>query len=179
MIDKNSLLFDKNKFANIIKQIKEQYESQEDFAKKASVSRTYLSQYMNGKLDAPPNGKTLQKIADASLGLVTYDELLEICGYKQIEDEFYKLEDGEIDFLFENGEDNNTKIEKTKKYIESIENYKKSLEDRLEGILKDPTMKLLYVDTTNVIRTEISLEEKRLKGLKLGLEKLERNNLEN
>ena len=47
MIDKNSLLFDKDKFAKIIKQIKEQYDSQEDFAKKASVSRTYLSQYMN------------------------------------------------------------------------------------------------------------------------------------
>ena len=86
------------------------------------------------------------------------------------------MEDGEIDFLFENDEDISTKIEKTKKYIEYIENYKKSLEERLESILNDSTMKLLYVDTTNVIRTEIALEEKRLKGLKLGLEKLEKNN---
>ena len=70
MIDKNSLLFDKDKFAKIIKQIKEQYDSQEDFAKKASVSQTYLSQYMNGKLDAPPNGKTYKRLQTLLYGLL-------------------------------------------------------------------------------------------------------------
>ena len=44
-------MFDKNKFAKVIKDIKETYNSQEEFAKKSTIGRTYLSQYMNIKLN--------------------------------------------------------------------------------------------------------------------------------
>ena len=74
-------MFDKNKFAKIIRNIKESYESQEEFAKKSGIGRTYLSQYMNAKLDTPPKPKTLEKLADASHGITTYEELMIICGY--------------------------------------------------------------------------------------------------
>lgn len=74
-------MFNKNKFANIIKKINELYENQTDFAKKARVNRTYLSQYMNLKLDSPPSPKKLRGIADASKGITTYEELMEICGH--------------------------------------------------------------------------------------------------
>ena len=74
-------MFDKNKFAKIIRNIKESYESQEEFAKKSGIGRTYLSQYMNAKLDIPPKPKTLEKLADASHGITTYEELMIICGY--------------------------------------------------------------------------------------------------
>lgn len=74
-------MFDKNKFAKIIRNIKESYESQEEFAKKSGIGRTYLSQYMNAKLDTPPKPKTLEKLADASHGITTYQELMVICGY--------------------------------------------------------------------------------------------------
>ncbi len=33
------------------------------------------------KLDDPPQPKTLQKLASSSNGLVTYDRLMNICGY--------------------------------------------------------------------------------------------------
>lgn len=76
-------MFDKSKFAQIIKNIKETYNTQEEFAKKSGIGRTYLSQYMNMKLEEPPKPKTLQKLANSSNGLITYDELMQVCGYAQ------------------------------------------------------------------------------------------------
>ena len=77
-------MFDKIKFAQIIKNIKETYNSQEEFSKKSGIGRTYLSQYMNMKLDDPPKPSILQKLADSSNGIITYDELMQICGYNKI-----------------------------------------------------------------------------------------------
>ena len=74
-------MFDKIKFANILKRINEIYDNQVSFAQKANVNRTYLSQYMNMKLDNPPSPKKLKGIADASRGITTYDELMEVCGH--------------------------------------------------------------------------------------------------
>ena len=74
-------MFDKNKFAQILKNINETYDSQRDFAKKSGINRTYLSQYMNIKLDEPPKPNILKKIADNSNGIVSYYELMIVCGY--------------------------------------------------------------------------------------------------
>lgn len=74
-------MFDKNKFAQIIKNIKETYNSQEEFSKKSGIGRTYLSQYMNMKLDEPPKPKILEKLANASNDIISYNELMNICGY--------------------------------------------------------------------------------------------------
>jgi len=76
-------MFDKSKFALIIKNIKETYNTQEEFAKKSGIGRTSLSQYMNMKLEDPPKPKMLQKLANSSKGLTTYDELMQVCGYAQ------------------------------------------------------------------------------------------------
>ena len=76
-------MFNKNKFAQIIKDIKETYNSQEEFSKKSGIGRTYLSQYMNMKLDKPPKPYILNKLANASNGIVTYTQLMIICGYYQ------------------------------------------------------------------------------------------------
>lgn len=74
-------MFDKNEFATIIRNIKETYETQEEFSKKSEIGRTYLSQYMNMKLDEPPKPKILEKLANASNGITTYEYLMRICGY--------------------------------------------------------------------------------------------------
>lgn len=74
-------MFDKNKFAQILKKINETYNSQRDFAKKSGINRTYLSQYMNMKLEEPPKPKILEKIANASNNITNYEELMFICGY--------------------------------------------------------------------------------------------------
>ena len=74
-------MFDKIKFAQILKNITETYESQREFSKKSAINRTYLSQYMNMKLDNPPTPKILKRIADSSKGITSYDELMTMCGY--------------------------------------------------------------------------------------------------
>ena len=76
-------MFDKNKFAQVLKNICETYSSQRDFSKKSEINRTYLSQYMNMKLDEPPKPSILQKLADSSNGVTTYKELMEICDYSE------------------------------------------------------------------------------------------------
>lgn len=74
-------MFDKNKFAQILKKINETYDSQRDFSKKSEINRTYLSQYMNMKLDDPPKPKILEKLANASNNIINYEELMKVCGY--------------------------------------------------------------------------------------------------
>lgn len=74
-------MFDKETFSKIIQDIISKYESQREFAKKSTINRTYLSQYINTKLDKPPKPDILKKIADNSKGVTTYDELMEVCGY--------------------------------------------------------------------------------------------------
>jgi len=77
-------MFDKEKFGYIIRKINDVYPTQYDFADKSDVNRTYLSQYINKKLSAPPKPDILKKIANASKGLTTYNELMQICGYLPI-----------------------------------------------------------------------------------------------
>ena len=74
-------MFDKIKFAQILKNITETYDSQRDFSKKSEINRTYLSQYMNTKLEEPPKPKILERLANSSNGVTTYEELMQICGY--------------------------------------------------------------------------------------------------
>lgn len=100
-------MFDKNKFAVILKNINETYNSQRDFAKKSEINRTYLSQYMNMKLEEPPKPKTLQKLANASNGITSYGELMDVCGYTNsdylykifLEDEYKKVESDYLNSL--------------------------------------------------------------------------------
>lgn len=86
-------MFDKSKFAQIIKNIKETYNSQEEFSKKSGIGRTYLSQYMNMRLDEPPLPRMLEKLAKASHGITTYKDLMKICGYteKTLENKAYSI----------------------------------------------------------------------------------------
>lgn len=74
-------MFDKAKFGAIIKRINDSYPTQHEFADYSGVNRTYLSQYINMKLNTPPKPKILKKIADSSRGITNYHELMEICGY--------------------------------------------------------------------------------------------------
>ncbi len=77
-------MFDKIKFAQILKNVTDTYESQRDFSKKSGINRTYLSQYANMKLEEPPKPKILEKLANASNGIITYDELMQVCGYTYV-----------------------------------------------------------------------------------------------
>lgn len=73
--------FNKTKFANILKEISEIYGSISAFANETISDRTYLSGFINMKLNNPPTPKVLQGIAKASKGITTYAELMQVCGY--------------------------------------------------------------------------------------------------
>lgn len=104
-------MFDKKKFAQILKNINETYNSQRDFSKKSEINRTYLSQYMNMKLDEPPKPKTLEKLANSSHNIVSYNELMKICGY--IDD----VSDEKMLFLYNNLNDLEKKYDNRKKKL--------------------------------------------------------------
>lgn len=74
-------MFDKVKFANILRKISNTYDNQREFSEKSKINRTYLSKYLNMKLEQPPKPETLEKLAIASKGCTTYDELMYVCGY--------------------------------------------------------------------------------------------------
>jgi len=74
-------MFNKEVFSKILTKIYKTYNNQRDFADATDVNRAYLSQYMNLKLDNPPTPKILEKIANASNGITSYDELMYVCGY--------------------------------------------------------------------------------------------------
>lgn len=74
-------MFNKKKFSQIIKSINDSYDSQHEFARISTINRTYLSKYINCKIDNPPKPSTLKIIAEASHGITTYEKLMEICGY--------------------------------------------------------------------------------------------------
>lgn len=74
-------MFDKKKFADVLIQINSTYSSMTDFAEKANLNRTYISKYVNQKLDNPPTPKILEKISNASNGIVSYYDLMSICDY--------------------------------------------------------------------------------------------------
>lgn len=74
-------MFDQEKFSEILKKIKDSYGSISELANYTHQSRSYFSKYIHLRLNNPPTPKVLEKIANASKGLTTYTELLNICGY--------------------------------------------------------------------------------------------------
>lgn len=74
-------MFNKEKFADVLYKIIDTYNSQREFASISDVNRTSLSKYMNKKIDKPPLPRMLEKIAEYSNGVISYPELLQICGY--------------------------------------------------------------------------------------------------
>ena len=86
-------MFNQDKFSKILNKINSTYSTMTDFGNKASFDRTYISKYINKKLENPPTPKILEKIAIASNGITTYEELMQICGYseKTIESIVYNI----------------------------------------------------------------------------------------
>ncbi len=88
-------MFDVDTFSNILQKIANTYESITEFADKSKVNRTYISKYINKKLDTPPSPKVLIKIANNSNKVTNYEELMLTCGYlekdMEIDETFKKI----------------------------------------------------------------------------------------
>lgn len=126
-------MFDKNKFANIIRKIKDTYYNQEDFSKKSGIGRTYLSQYMNMKIDNPPKPRILEKLANASNGITTYKELMLICNY--VDDDLDKICGNTISLIsnpYTNNDDYNPAEQFLLSIIHTYNNLSNSTENSIE-----------------------------------------------
>jgi len=76
-------MFNMQKFSKILQRITNNYNSLNEFARQIGISSAYISKLINFKYENPPSPNVLKKIADGSKGLTTYNELMQICGYKQ------------------------------------------------------------------------------------------------
>ncbi|MCI9015920.1 MAG: hypothetical protein HFJ53_01970 [Clostridia bacterium] len=74
-------MFNQQIFSSILNSIISKYESLRDFSNVSGFNRTSISKYVRKELKNPPSPKILQKIAEGSKGLTTYNELMQICGY--------------------------------------------------------------------------------------------------
>lgn len=178
-------MFDKENFSDILTQIYRTYNNQRDFAETTGVNRAYLSQYMNRKLENPPSPKILERIAKASNKLITYEELMRVCGYT----ENYSL--SPIELLTLSQEQDNLKKEKReaiKKLNLTYDEYKlytslcmltndtEDIEIQLNDMLKDYNeysegsknkIKKAVMISEKYSNKEWALTEKRLNSIKI------------
>lgn len=124
----NNAKFDKKRFAQILKSIDATYYSQRQFAEKSKVNRTSISNYENCKLENPPKPEVLKKIAISSKGIITYKELMYICGYVDEEINYFnKIQE----FISNNNIIlNDEDIDEIKAYIEMKYRLKKDKENK-------------------------------------------------
>ena len=62
-----------------------------EYSRIAGVDAGYISRILNKKRKNPPSPSVLKKIADTSVGITTYEELMEICGYITIDTTLKKV----------------------------------------------------------------------------------------
>ena len=75
---------DEKKFQELLKKaIGER--SQVEFSKLTGIGTAWLNRLIRGKNSSLPRGETLEKIAGASEGRVTLEELMEACGHEMAE----------------------------------------------------------------------------------------------
>lgn len=161
-------MFDKDRFSDILKTINGTYGSQRNFAKKSGINRTYLSQYMNIKLDNPPKPDMLKKLATNSNGVTTYDELMEVCGYSKssnnvnIREELYQEFEKEVmlhnfyaeeldiikNYLLSDSSDSNYS-----NYFNQFEIMVNSLEPEKKQFLMDFCSNFVLLVSKNIIKT--------------------------
>jgi len=79
-------MFDKKQFALLLKKAIGN-NSIRNFASQANIDRSHLSKHLNKKFPTPYQPEKLQRIADASEGRVTYEELMMASGYIKNENE--------------------------------------------------------------------------------------------
>ena len=134
-------MFNKDKFSNILKTIVNNYDSITDFTNNAGVDRSYISKYINKRISSPPHPKILSRIAVASKGETTYEELMKICGYyenevKRMNEEEQLKYSGDPKYLelcYPN-KDKETKIQETNSQIQRLNNLRDDLQKQLENL---------------------------------------------
>ena len=77
-------MFNKNKFALLLRKAKGPERSLNQYAIDSGVSSAHISRLMRGLLDTPPTPQTIEKLAEFAYGGVTYEQFMEAAGYGSI-----------------------------------------------------------------------------------------------
>lgn len=123
-------MYDLNKLIEILKKCQNNL-SLNEFAKLANVDSGYLSRIINKRKQNPPSPNILKKLANASKGLTTYNELMYICGYIPLETSSYQSLDIQLSEIVFNNHIN--LLDKYKLSENDIFNLKKILIERESG----------------------------------------------
>ena len=83
--------FDKEKFSEILIKIKDSYGSINQMAEKTQITAAYISKLIRLMYNTAPSPEILWKIANNSNGIVSYFDLMEICGYIKEQDNNIEL----------------------------------------------------------------------------------------
>ncbi len=172
-------LFDKKRFAQILKKINNQFPNQRDFAEAIGVNRGYLSQYMNCKLENPPTIKILDKIAKNSNELISYDELMEVCGYKELIKEYNLLKEGDLkylDLLFEGKQfdDEKDKIIELENIKNGLQQYVENCYEQIDYLQQDDLYRIISADNIQNYRNDIRVTKEKINGLQTMIDKLKK-----
>lgn len=73
-------MYNQDKLIDIIKK-SQNGRSLNEFSRISGVDSAYLSRILNKKKNTPPSPEILEKIANASSGIASYEELMIVCGY--------------------------------------------------------------------------------------------------
>jgi transcriptional regulator with XRE-family HTH domain len=73
-------MFDKEKFKELLFDAMGE-RTQEEFAELCDVNRTYISKYLNMRLDNPPSPNILKRIAQNARNEITYEQLMDAAGH--------------------------------------------------------------------------------------------------
>lgn len=77
-------MFNKTKFALLLKRAKGAERSINQYAIDSGISAAHISRLMRGLLDTPPTPQTIEKLAEFAYGGVTYEQFMEAAGYGTI-----------------------------------------------------------------------------------------------
>ena len=73
-------MFNKLKFKELILKARGN-RTNEDYSKESGVSRSYISNLVNSKLDSPPSPDIIKKLADKAHNEVNYEQLMMAAGH--------------------------------------------------------------------------------------------------
>lgn len=158
-------MFNKFKFSQILNEINNTYDTMTEFSEKSGVNRTYLSQYINQKLDSPPSPKVLMKIANHSNGITNYEELMDICGFLINNGKLDELREAQENLKFENLMKEITLNKKEINILNKlISNYELFYTDS-ESIEKSEQKALLLLNSEDLSNCNVEKIKKRITKL--------------
>ncbi len=73
-------VFDKLRFKKILEEALADRKITE-YAEESGVNRTYLSKYLNLRLDSPPSPEIIKRLAEKAHNNVTYEDLMSVAGF--------------------------------------------------------------------------------------------------